>query len=71
MPAPAQPTWSDYLVGHALSEAQRSGEEVQLIWPLSTGESRQVLANGTNGMDIDRQVKTEGFTDWLAVEALL
>jgi hypothetical protein len=72
---PTSPTWSDYLVGSALAEAQRSGEQVHVVWPLSTQDSAQViLESSSNGMDIDEEQRArpvEGITDWLAVEALL
>lgn len=31
--------WSDYLVGQALEEAERSGEELDIVWPLQLGSS--------------------------------
>lgn len=62
--APAKST--EYLVGQALDEAERSGEELQMIWPMT-------LASG--GVDDDQansgSKKGEGVSDWAAVEALL
>ncbi|KAK9895194.1 actin-like ATPase domain-containing protein [Cystobasidium minutum MCA 4210] len=77
---------ADYLVGPALDEAERSGEELEIVWPLrteaSTGTDSSNATDKTNG-DVD-DMKVEGaedsaakdnadnglVQDWLALEAL-
>lgn len=39
--------WNEYLVGQALEEAERSGEELDVIWPLELGP-RHSSKNGSS-----------------------
>jgi actin-related protein 9 len=55
---------SDYLVGPALEEAERSGEALDIIWPLAVGEF--VLGAGKG-----KERAVDGVRDWAGFEALL
>lgn len=52
---------ADYLVGPALDEAERSGEELEIVWPLRPDNSN-AAAGTTNGS------KTNGDSDDMKVE---
>ena len=86
LPLPTRPPqWSDYLVGAALDEAERSEEAVLITWPLSVDDETQQIeerlspmSNRVDGVGLDgdarsrrKRRKTEGITDWTALEALL
>ena len=60
------PSWADYLVGPALDEAERSGEDLHIVWPLSVG-GLQYPSNETS----EGKQAVSGINDWVALEALL
>jgi actin-related protein 9 len=70
---------SDYLVGPALEEAERSGEELKVIWPFSADAGSVLVEDQDIQEDKERWAKskdrrrrdTPGVTDWTAIEALL
>lgn len=67
---------ADYLVGTALEEAERSAEELEIVWPLQRldrGDAQQTSTqNGQDTKGKAREEKpVEGVQDWTALEALL
>lgn len=55
----------DYLVGPALDEAERSGEELEISWPLQVGSSRSnsigtTASTSAEQNDEDMQVESNG-----------
>lgn len=73
---------ADYLVGQALDEAERSGEELEILWPLqrldraeqSTAQKQQQQQQAPSDVDGKgkaREKSVEGVQDWAALEALL
>ena len=77
---------SDYLVGQALDEAERSGEELEIIWPLqwkdrgagaaagsaaSNKGKGAAMAGGVQGAEGARSASSDGGIDWVGLEALL
>ena len=77
---------SDYLVGQALDEAERSGEELEIIWPLQWKDRDTVAVAGSTaskkgkgaatgdrvqGAEGARSSASDGGIDWVGLEALL
>jgi actin-related protein 9 len=82
VPLPDYPDVSQYLVGPALEEAERSGEELKVTWPF-TSDGGGLQEAWLDELDVEgdkarwqrskerRQRDAPGVSDWTGLEALL